>query len=197
VIEEKYHLKHVFDGRSEQGRAEGWSIGKAVGEPHWAAFAFEKPIEAKDGTALRVSLQHRYQAPYEIGRFRLWVTTSDQPMAAGLPADVVDALKTPSALRTPQQSAKLLSHYQEIDAELRKKEQTLATARKPLPEDARLKELEMSLARAARPVQTDPALVQLRQDVQASSKQLSNPRLTGAQDLAWALINTPSFLFNR
>jgi len=198
LIEPKYELKHVFDGRSEQGRAEGWSIGASkVGEPHWAAFAFEKPIQEGGGVAIRISLQHRYQAPYEIGRFRLWVTTSPQPMAEGLPADAAGILKIPTLLRTPQQMAQVLAYYRDIDAEMRKLEQGLALARKPLPEDLRLTELEMNLARAARPIATDPALVQLRQDVEISAKQLANPRLTGAQDLAWALINTPAFLFNR
>jgi len=43
----------------------------------------------------------------------------------------------------------------------------------------------------------DPHLAQLRRDVELSRKQLENARLTAAQDLAWALINNPAFLFNR
>jgi len=39
--------------------------------------------------------------------------------------------------------------------------------------------------------------VQLRKDVDLSKHQLEEKRLTAAQDLTWALINTPSFLFNR
>ena len=46
------------------------------------------------------------------------------------------------------------------------------------------------------PMRDDPALVQLRRDVQQSAEQLNNRRLTAAQDLAWALINSPAFLFN-
>lgn len=195
-VAEKYDLKHVFDGIAEQGRGEGWTIGGEVGRPHWAAFAFEKPIDGSSGSTLRARLQHRYQAPYEIGRFRLWVTTSAEPTREGLPANVVSALKISAPLRTPDQVELLIGYYRGTDSELRKREQALALARKPVSEDSKRIELEAKLARASRPVSTDPALVQLRQDVALSRKQMENPRLTGAQDLAWALINTPAFLFN-
>ena len=42
----------------------------------------------------------------------------------------------------------------------------------------------------------DPALAVLRRDAALSKTQLENKRLTAAQDLAWALINNPAFLFN-
>ena len=54
-----------------------------------------------------------------------------------------------------------------------------------------------SLAAAEQPVALDPKLAQLRTDAALSTTQLANQRLTGAQDLAWAIINNPSFLFNR
>ena len=43
----------------------------------------------------------------------------------------------------------------------------------------------------------DDELKQRHQVVASSSAQLANERLSGAQDLVWALINSPSFLFNR
>ena len=54
-----------------------------------------------------------------------------------------------------------------------------------------------ALEEVSRPVPLDPVLAQLRLDVEQSKKQIGNARLTAAQDLTWALINSPAFLFNR
>ena len=43
----------------------------------------------------------------------------------------------------------------------------------------------------------DGRLIQLQADVKNSEAQLGDKRLTAAQDLVWAFINTPAFLFNR
>ena len=45
-------------------------------------------------------------------------------------------------------------------------------------------------------IRLDPYLLQLRTDAQASTRQTENTRLTVVQDLTWALINSPGFLFN-
>ena len=61
--------------------------------------------------------------------------------------------------------------------------------------DQRSAEQKATLARAFR--SRDPQWVRLNQIVEATSAQTANPRLTAVQDLAWALINSPAFLFNR
>ncbi len=65
-----------------------------------------------------------------------------------------------------------------------------------MPIDPKLIELRGRLAAASKPLPMDPRLAQLRADVEMSIKQAVERRLTAAQDIAWALINSPSFLFN-
>ena len=73
----------------------------------------------------------------------------------------------------------------------------LVNAKKPLPIDPELTKLRNHLAAMEKVPRADPLHDRLRYDLELSTKQLSQRRLTGAQDLAWALINTPAFLFNR
>ena len=197
-IQKDHDLKHAFDGKADQGLREGWAVGGGgAGQPHWAAFRLENPVGTGEGSTLKVTLQHRFQAPYEIGRFRIWITTSPKAAAQGLPGDIADIGRISSLLRTPGQAARMLEYHRTQDPELRRRGQALATASRPLPEDEKVKELKSALAAASKPISTDPALVQLRLDVEASRRQMANKRLTTAQDIAWALINTPAFLFNR
>ena len=191
-----YDVKEVINGKSEGGR-DGWAIGNKFGEPHYARIAFAEPLREKSGSALTIILQHRFRDGFSIGRFRLWATTAESPLELGLPEKVIAAAKTTALERTEAQRQTIADYYRTIDPELRKKEQALFTAKRPLPVDAKLRDLRATLAQAELPVAIDPKLAQLRADAAVSTKQQADLRLTGAQDLAWAIINTPSFLFNR
>ena len=72
----------------------------------------------------------------------------------------------------------------------------MAKASEPVPTDPRLPELKKAVSKAEEPIRLDPYLVQLREAAEASTKQRGNKRLTVVQDLTWALINNPAFLFN-
>ncbi|MEM9238282.1 MAG: hypothetical protein AAGB14_16040, partial [Verrucomicrobiota bacterium] len=65
------------------------------------------------------------------------------------------------------------------------------------PSDKKMDGLNSALASAETPVATPRPLTQLRQDTDYSIQQAANRRLTATQDLIWALVNSPSFLFNR
>jgi hypothetical protein len=191
-----YDAKELINGKAD-GTRDGWAIGNKYGEPHTARISFAEPLREKAGSALTVILQHRFRDGFSIGRFRLWVTTSESPLELGLPANVIAAAKATALDRTEEQKTALADYFRTLDPELRKRQQALVTAQRPLPLDPKLKQLQAVLALAERPVPLDPQLAQLRADAEASAKQQADHRLTGAQDLAWALINTPAFLFNR
>ena len=100
-------------------------------------------------------------------------------------------------MRTEAQKATLLAYFRVMDAELKAKTDALATPAGPRSRSTpKLQELRAQLEFAKKPVQPDPALLALRRDVEMSIEQATTRRLTAAQDIAWALINSPAFLFN-
>jgi len=167
----QYSVKEAVNGKSD-GTRDGWAIGGKVGEPHYARFAFKEPVGGAGGISLTFILQHRFREGLSIGRFRLWVTTASDPLELGVPEEVRVALQTPAERRTEAQAAAVAAFRRGSDG-------------------------KAALAQAELPVVVDPKLAQLRADAELSERQIANRRLTGAQDLAWALINTPAFLFNR
>jgi hypothetical protein len=109
---------------------------------------------------------------------------------------VVLAARAPAGLRRPEQASAILDHYRDSDTGFWKRKLAAVRAAEPLPEDPKLTELKRTLSKAEEPIPLDPYLVQLRIDADASARQIANTRLTVVQDLTWALINSPGFLFN-
>jgi hypothetical protein len=79
---------------------------------------------------------------------------------------------------------------------LRQKTAAIDASKAPLPADPALTALRSQLEFAKRPIQPDLALVRLRHDLEMSVQQAALRRLTATQDIAWALFNSPAFLFN-
>ena len=73
----------------------------------------------------------------------------------------------------------------------------MANAKKPRPADPKIAELEGGVKEAEKPIPEDYKLARLKKDAGLSEQQKNQKRLTAAQDIAWAIINTPAFLFNR
>lgn len=191
-----YPVAEAIDGKIEGGQ-NGWAIGGAPGvQRHIATFKLEKPISATNTITLGFRLAQRFGDSFILGRFRLQVTTAEDPLDFGLPQNVAQAVRAPAGERTSEQSAAVIDYYRATDTEFWKRKQTLATARAPLPVDPRFTELKQKLAQAEEPIRLDPHLVQLREDSKMSAAQRENKRLTAVQDLAWALINSSAFLFN-
>ena len=191
-----YAVTQAIDGKVENGR-NGWAIAGAPAiQRHTATFKLGQPIASTNGVTLRFSLQQHFGEEFLLGKFRLYLTASSDPLDFGLPETVVQAARSPAGQRTPEQASAILDFYRDSDGEFWKRKLAVAKAAEPLPQDPKLTELKMNLNKAEEPIQLDPYLLQLRLDAQASTRQTLNPRLTAVQDLAWALINSPGFLFN-
>jgi len=175
-------------------RDKGWAVSPQGGFRHEATYEFDKPITQEGGTQFTIQMTSNFQnGKYNPGRFRLWVTSS--PIVRfGTAQAVAEALK--ATKRTPAQTAVLTQHFLNQFKDFQAQKKLLAAAKKPLPVDPQLIALETKHTDSQKPIVLDPKLIQLRRDSALSQTQLGNKRLTAAQDLAWALINSPAFLFN-
>jgi hypothetical protein len=177
-------------------RDKGWGISPEGGYRHEATFEFAQPIGEATGTTLTFVMNQTFQnGKYNLGHFRLWVTTSPT-VRFGTSQAVATALKQPAMARSKPLQADLASAFQAQYRTLQTEQRILFAAQQPLPIDPQLTALTKAHEEAQKPIMLDPKLVQLRRDAGLSQSQLINPRMTAAQDLAWALINSPAFLFN-
>ena len=124
------------------------------------------------------------------------MTTDSGDIPLGLPEPLSAVIATPVNNRGEEQSKLLTDYVSKTDPGLRKARLAVATAKKPVPPDAKLVEMQQRQKQLGEPTPDAPTIVRLRSDAAASTKQLQNIRLTAAEDLTWALINSPAFLFN-
>jgi hypothetical protein len=154
-------------------------------------------LELKEPMLATVKIEQRFPGgKHSLGRLRISFTASATPISLGVPAHVAEIVALPREQRSAELSALLATLVATHDTERRKLSQEFAAALLPLPPDQKLVNLAAELAEAQKPVLDDPAVIRLRSEHAASTQQVANLRLTTIQDLAWALINSPAFLFN-
>ena len=194
--QDNFEIAKAIDG-SAGDPGNGWAVSPATGVTHWAVFETTELIGTPGGTILTFRLHHKFAKLWTLGRFRLSLTRGTKPIGLSLPEDFRAILATSPEVRTDAQKLMLTTYLRAIDPELRRKTAAIIASKAPLPGDPTLKALRDQLELASRPVQPDPALVRLRHDLEMSVQQAAVRRLTATQDIAWALINSPAFLFNR
>lgn len=195
LTQANFDIGQTTDGNKEN-RA-GWAIAGGTGKTQWATFHFESPVWTGEEARLRFKLHQNFDATHQIGRFRISVTDHEGETGLGLPESLLKKLALPLAEWNDKTKKMFEARMDRDDAALIKLKDALAVASKRLKVVPEVVKLREKLARVSRPVPDDLVLAQLEKDVTASTRQRENLRLTAAQDLTWALINSPSFLFNR
>ena len=187
--------KQTFSGNSRDQR--GWAVSPRGGTVHWITYQFKEPIASKKGTLLEVKLHQYHNADkHRLAHFRVSVTTDEGELQLGLPEEFAALKASQPAQLDESQTKSLIAYLEKSDKKWQDLKTAVAQAKKPLPEDKELVGLRSRQKLLGIETPDDPNLVQLRTDVAESQKQVDNRRLTLAQDLTWALINSPAFLFN-
>ena len=190
-----FAIAQTFNGQKRN--QQGWAVAGATGVDHWATYKLKAPIQNEGGTILTFKMhQFHNAAEHTLGRFRISATTATGDIPLGQPESFAAVLATKKEHRSDEDNALLAAYVGATDAEIRKANEGLANANKPVPPDSKLVSLEERKKLLSNPTPDDPQLVQLRVDVEQSTKQLQNIQLTAVEDLTWALINSPAFLFN-
>ena len=189
-----FDVKKAVDGKVDNS---GWATHPKEGTARTAIFFPKEKFGADGGSRLIFTLNQNYSSKkHSIGKFRLLVTT-DEKEEMGHPSDIGVILALAGDKRSDEQLKRITDYFKSVDKDLEAKTKELAEAKKPRPVDPKLKGFKDGLAKAEQPLTIDPKLAELRRARDLSGKQQESIRLTAAQDIAWALINSPAFLFNR
>lgn len=182
-----------------KGDQQGWAIHGSTGLPHWVVVQAKEPIPGGDSSRITIRLHQVHAAPeHRLGRFRISATVAKEAeLPLGIAEPLVAILKTPADNRTDAEKTLLSGYVESVDAEIKAAQAAVAAANAEVPKDASLVAIEQRIAKLEVVTPVDQALERLRTDTEQSAQQVQHERLTAAEDLTWALINSPAFLFNR
>lgn len=185
----------TFNGRTnDQG---GWAVHPRGGTVHWLSYELAQPLDFEGGTELTFSIhQHHATVEHRLARFRISVTTDEGEIKLGLPEELIAVRAIAEEARTTENTQPVFAYLEKNDVRWNELREAITAAQMPVPPDATLVALQTQASALEVETVDAPQLVQLRTDFEASQQQISQRRLTLAQDLTWALINSPAFLFN-
>ncbi len=117
-----YRAEHAVDRNPKTG----WAIGPRFGQRHFLIARLAKPVGHDGGSRLTFRFEHYHGSSHCIGRFRISVSTEDDPgrlwpMAAG----VREALAKAPGERTAEQARLVAGHFRGAQPAIRRLEQDL------------------------------------------------------------------------
>ena len=191
-----YNVKTAIDGKLP-GSNNGWAIAGGNGKNQTAVFMVKGAVKLEGKTRLTFELHQAFNDnKHQLGKFRVSIT-GDAHVDLAPPAEIGSILAVAAAERTPEQQQALTKYYKQQDPEHKKLVDALNVAKRAVPMDPVVKQFNDRIALTKKPLGEDPVYAKLKRTAALSQQQLGNKRLTATQDIAWALINTPAFLFNR
>ncbi len=189
-----FAIEQAFDGIDNDQRGWAWAPRNGI---HWASFQTQDSIDIEGGTSLTFTIHQVHNAAaHRLAHFRLSITTDAGEIPLGLPEEFSVLRAVPTDQRSPETLAALIAYWRSSDPQRGELNQAVEAASKPLAPDAELTQLKARIASLEKETPDDAKLLQMRLNARASASQLEHRRLTLAQDLTWALINSPAFLFN-
>ena len=192
-----YAVASAIDGNATAEANNGWAIAPQFGRDHSAIFELASPLDGANERMLELTIHQNFvDSQHTLGRFRISVTDAEPALNFGVPPEIAAILAKPADKRSTTDGDVLLARLRQEDDQYQSLKKELAAAQHPLSDDPQLKQLEAELAAAQQPQPIDSKLQRLRRAVALSEDQLKNKRLTVAQDVVWALINNPGFLYN-
>ncbi|MGI9429837.1 MAG: hypothetical protein ACR2NM_14335, partial [Bythopirellula sp.] len=192
----EFAVEEAIDGKLDKTN-NGWAVAPQMGANHEAIFEIAEESARSGPGLIHAELVHNYTGgKHNLGRFRVSITRSPRPIDFGLPAEIAQILAINDDQRSTQQRSQLEAYYFGQDQKYIDQLKKIAAAEKPLPPDAQLERLKQRIVELRKPLAIDPKLAQLQRAAELSKHQLAEQRLTIAQDVAWALINSPEFLYN-
>ena len=190
-------MKTAIDGNKTAEANNGWGIAPQFGRDHAARFELAAPLDSAKDRLLEFTLHQNFQdGQHSLGRFRISVTDAAPPLNFGLPPAINAILAKPADQRTDAERQALLAQAppgrQALPgAASRVDRPTAAAAGRPACEGNR-NPAGRGPAAAARRSQAPAVAPGRRAERGATQKQT----ITVAQDIVWALINNPAFLYN-
>ena len=151
-----FPIAAAIDGKSNTG----WAVdGHRKAENRVAMFVLDRPLSVPAEARLIVRLRHESHTHHNIGRFRLALTSREQPRLDGrlLPQAIAAILKTEVGKRKPEQARKLAAHYRSVASSLNGARADLAARQKTVKDtEAAMPKTLISIAGARREMRVLP-----------------------------------------